>query len=272
MWLLTTLGLWTLLCASDTVASVLVEAHERRLDERALVMDGKSRGEVRRLVKMNRTKFRRDGRPVPFHGLTCIAWLPEPLQRRIVSFQHQLRQELDEAVRTARNPFVSRKPVFAWVDSASLHMTLVDIDPSGPFDAQTPVSPEQRRRRRADVSAAVEGLAEVRPLQGDVAGLGFGKSIALLVHFGESDLEFIRDLEMAMSEQTGRENPREFSGHITLAYLTNLPRTASDDILAILSTYETADLGALNIANFDLAGFTDMNHYSPVMTVDLNGQ
>jgi hypothetical protein len=106
-----------------------------------------------------------------------------------------------------------------------------------------------------------------------IRGIGVKKTIAALVRFcTEPGLERVLDLERQIKQTTGT-NVREFTGHISFAYLIQHPGHRAEQIKEIVLPYEDMIFGQFTFGQIDLTHFIDMNIYQPLLTVDLeNGR
>jgi len=203
-------------------------------------------------------KFYPNGDTKPFYGLTCIAWVDQEseLFRELCALQKILRAELEQA---------GLGGAFAFLEPASFHMTVCDVvgssDPIQPQRASTLIQQVQRAFKRSGRPGKVTSL---------IKGIGLKGTITALVRFDSrpQELKNVLAMERKIKRATGK-SVREFTGHISLAYLVQHPGSDTDKIKQILLPYEERVLGEFAFSEFDLTYFTDMNTYLPILTINL---
>jgi 2'-5' RNA ligase len=214
-------------------------------------------------------KFAPDGSREPFYGLTCIAWIDQ--KSELFPELRSLQKEIERSLQWA-----GLGDFFAFLRPESFHMTICDInaspDSSRCFDGKI-IETVQEAFKRIKTSEKV--IAQIR-------GIGLKTTITALVHFNaEHELHDVLRMEHEIKEaihslDSKTKNStcvrvRDFAGHISLAYCVQDPgKEDAERIRETLRSYEDQDLGEFNFTQFDLAYFTDMNTYIPVLTVNLN--
>lgn len=205
-------------------------------------------------------KFYPDGEAKTFHGLTCIAWVDREsdLFRNLCELQDRIRRELEKA---------GLDRYFAFLEPESLHMTICDIE-AGP----TPIRVNKLDDRIAQIQQAFGSWREIPPsITARIRGLGLERTITALVRFDgelEPELEAILRMEGRIKNAT-RVDVRDFTGHISLAYVIQHPGDRAGEIKRVL--LDCAEYGpeTFTFSQFDLAYFTDMHEYIPFVTIDL---
>ena len=202
-------------------------------------------------------KFDFTGNAKPFYGATCIAWIEQEseLFRRLYDTQRTIREELEQA---------GLGGIYAFLEPESFHMTVCDID-AGPDPTQIRIDVRIEQIRRT--FEQIEKPGRVTAL---IKGIGLKQTIAALVRFDREpkELEKVLAMERKIKQATG-ESVREFTGHVSLAYLARHPGNATGKIKEILLPYEGRVFGEFTFCQLDLAYFSDMNTYVPVLTIDL---
>lgn len=154
-----------------------------------------------------RDKFCPSGDVKPFYGLTCIAWI-EPksdLFRELCNIQGALKERFEQA---------GLGGVYTFLDPGSFHMTLCDIV-ADPHPIPSRVAEDVIRR----VRSAFDQIGRPGRVTCCVRGIGLARTIAALIRFcTEPGLRQVLDLERRIKLATGT-NVRDFTGHISLAYL-----------------------------------------------------
>ncbi|GEM_PF-291153 len=241
-------------------------AYENRLAERQRVFtnfDSKLAAEILEKAK-SQTRFSPDTTIKPFYGLTTIAWVrPESgLHKKLVQLQKQIGGDL------AAEGFDKK---FAFLEPSSFHMTIADIDPSKVEYPQTDkLIPGQVAHRIRDAKKAFQTIGAPGQVKANVRGIGFTGVITALVRFKPNELTKVLRMESAIQSATNTE-VRKFTGHISLAYFVD-PDTTENElrrIIEILKKYQNRSLGGFTIESFDLTSFSDMNHFTPLVTRDL---
>lgn len=202
-------------------------------------------------------KFDSNGNAKPLYGSTVIAWIEQEseLFRRLCDLQETIREEFEQA---------GLGGVYAFLEPESFHMTVCDIDAS-PDPTQIPIDD-----RIEQVQRAFEQMKKPGKVTALIKGIGLKQTIAALVRFDREpkELEKVLAMEREIKQATG-ENVREFTGHISFAYLVQRPGEATGKIKEILLPYEDRVLGEFSSSQLDLTYFSDMNTYVPLLTVDL---
>jgi hypothetical protein len=211
----------------------------------------------------NDPKFYPDGKAKAFHGLTCIAWIDRKsnLFHHLCELQDTIRREFERA---------GLENFFAFLEPESFHMTVCDIEAD-----PTPIRVKKLDDRIAQLWEAFDAWHGIpREVTARVQGLGLKQTITALVRFDgelESELEKILCLEGKIKEATN-VNVRDFTGHISLAYFVQYPGSCINGIKKILLDCERYESEIFTFPQFDLAYFTDMNEFIPVMTIDLENR
>jgi hypothetical protein len=208
-------------------------------------------------------KFYPDGEAKTFHGLTCIAWVDREsgLFRKLCELQDRIRKELEKA---------GLNHLFAFLAPESLHMTICDIE-AGP----NPVRVNKLGDRVTQIQRAFSSWREIpRSVTAQIRGLGLGRTITALVRFdGElgSELEAVLRIEGRI-KSAAQVDIRDFTGHISLAYLVQHPGDHIGEIRRVLLDCAEYGSHAFTFSRFDLTYFTDMHEYIPIMTIDLENR
>jgi len=203
-------------------------------------------------------KFDSNGNAKPLYGSTCIAWIEqEPeLFRKLCDLQKTIREEFEQA---------GLGGIYAFLEPESFHMTVCDID-AGPDPTRIPIEDRIEQGQRA-----FEQMKKPGKVTALIKGIGLKQTIAALVRFDHQpeELDEVLAMEREIKQTTG-ENVREFTGHISIAYLVQRPgEEATGKIKEILLPYEDRVFGEFSFSQLDLAYFRDMNTYVPLLTVDL---
>lgn len=202
-------------------------------------------------------KFYSDGNAKPLYGSTCIAWIEQEsdLFRRLCDLQETIREGVEQA---------GLGGIYAFLEPESFHMTVCDID-SSPDPTQIPIDD-----RIEQVRGAFERMKKPGKVTTLIKGIGLQQAIAALVRFDRDpgELDKVLAMERGIKQATG-EDVREFTGHISIAYLVQRPGEAINKIKEILLPYEDRVFGEFSFSQLDLTYFCDMNTYVPVLTVDL---
>jgi hypothetical protein len=202
-------------------------------------------------------KFDFSGNAKPFYGSTCIVWIEQEseLFRTLCDLQETIREEFGRA---------GLGGTFTFLEPESFHMTVCDID----------ASPDPTRIRLDDriqqVQKAFEQIEKPGKVTALIKGIGLTRTITALVRFDSEpgELDKVLAMERKIKQATG-EDAREFTGHISIAYLVQHPGEATDKIKEILLPYRDRVFGEFSFSQLDLTYFGDMNTYVPVLTVDL---
>lgn len=202
-------------------------------------------------------KFDSSGNAKPFYGSTCIAWIEQEseLFRKLCDLQETIREEFGRS---------GLAGVFSFLEPESFHMTVCDIDAS-PDPTQIPIDD-----RIEQIQGAFEQMKKPGKVTALIKGIGLKQTIAAQVRFDSApgQLDTVLAMERKIKQATG-EDVREFTGHISLAYLVQRPGDATGQIKEILLPYEDRVFGEFSFSQLDLTYFSDMNTYVPVLTVDL---
>lgn len=202
-------------------------------------------------------KFDAAGRVKPFYGLTIVAFVdPEtPLHRKLCDYQQDLRSALTSAGLDA---------MFCFLDPLSFHMTLCDI-----VAAPIPI-PKQDIQDISDVArACFPRLGMDVELSCELSGLGLDMSMMVLAGFKTAAaLTRCLKLEKQLKVDFGVDQ-RAFLGHISLAYLVKQPTSLLEHMKAALAPFREKYLEAFAFHKISLCLFSDMNHYTPLVEVDI---
>jgi hypothetical protein len=205
-------------------------------------------------------KFYPDGKAKTFHGLTCIAWVDREsgLFRNLCELQNRIRRELEKA---------GLDQHFAFLEPESLHMTICDIE-AGP----TPVRVNRLDDRISQIQRAFTFWHGIPPsVTAQIRGLGLGRTITALVRFDgvlESELEAVLRMEGRI-KSAAQVDIRDFTGHISLAYLVQHPGDHISEIKRVLLNCAEYGSEPFTFSQFDLTYFTDMHEFIPILTIDL---
>ncbi len=234
--------------------SSILKNYEARLLARAK-LSGK---EMLRLTEgeLSSPKFSPGGEIKPYYGLTCIAWVEaqSSLSQQLLTVQNSLQTQLTSA---------GLDHFFAFLDPTSFHMTICDIVAS-----KTALNSTMVKSIYNQIQAAFQEPLSTDRIEAHVSGLGLTSTITALVHFQqETELNKILHLETMIKKAT-RVNVRDFLGHITLAYGVSSPKSQIKSIQTVLQHFSTHQFGALTISEFDLTYFTNMNTFTPLLTVN----
>ncbi|MFC1807568.1 DUF692 family multinuclear iron-containing protein [Candidatus Omnitrophota bacterium] len=202
------------------------------------------------------------GNLLPFHGLTAVTRVASNshVAKRISAIQREMMEDL-----TAEGMGDSIR----LLDKDSFHMTIADIDPSDKFEcAKTGVSEEQLRMRVDQASKAFEEIGAPGEISCVLKGVGLKRTISILVEFSdERELQKVLSIEDAIKRHAD-VSAREFVGKIGLAYLVKEPHDY-ERFKQILTKYANLIVAELRFGSIELAHFSDMESYTPVLTKDL---
>ena len=202
-------------------------------------------------------KFYPNGDAKPFYGLTCIARIePESdLFGKLCDLQERFREEFEQA---------RLGSLFTFLTPESFHMTVCDID-ADPDPTQI-----QLDDRIEQVQKAFDQIGKPEKVTSLVRGIGLKQTITALVRFDHNpeELEKVRAMELKIKKATGK-NVRDFTGHVSLAYLVQHPGDDTHKIKEILFPYEKSAFGEYVFSQVELTRFKDMNTYTPLLTIDL---
>ncbi len=242
-----------------------LSAYNARLAKRDLRRYETEEYDVPRL--QNKPKFFLNGQAKPFYGLTCVAWVKQgsQLYERLCDLQDRLKKALEAE---------GLSDVFSFLDKPSFHMTICDIDPSDKYNRNNepyvPVSREQFEERLGQIKESFSLIDVTGQISARIHGLGLKSTITALAKFPDTEeLIKVRAIEDIIKRKIGG-SVREFTGHISLAYLVSYPgHKKFKKAVEILSKFENVDLGDFVFDSFDFAYFQDMNHFIPLVTKDL---
>lgn len=207
-------------------------------------------------IEQRNPKFGSTGDVKSFYGSTCIAWIDREseLFQRLSLLQVTLQQTFQQA---------GLGNMLAFLVPESFHMTICDIDANS--DASCiPFHDRIRQIQRACRQIGTPGSVSC-----ELRGLGLKTTITVLVEFStEDELKKVLATEHTIKEATNT-NIRHFTGHITLAYFVRYPGEHLHSIKDILLPYHDADIGEFIFSQFDFTVFTDMNRFTPILTINL---
>ena len=240
------------------MSKILVE-YQKRLRKRRIQAD-----DLTTLVAKatpDNLKFDAAGKIKPFYGLTCIAWVEQgsQLHRDLCDFQNAIKKKLQEA---------GVGDVFSFLKPESFHMTICDINASS-----SPIPSQEIRYYTQQIQNAFTQIEKSENINAQVRGVGLSTTITALVDFeSEIELRKVLDLEQKIKQST-QVNVRNFAGHISLAYCVNSSTEKIKTSQELLFPNKDKVFGEFSFSKFDLTYFVDMNHFKPLLTVDVkNGQ
>jgi len=245
--------------------------YEKRMSGRYLSRPTVAQELLSRKEKLtNNPKFEPNLTTKSFYGLTTIAWVKDdgtPLLGQLVAVQARMREALEAA---------GYGNVFSWLEPASFHMTIADIDPGNKLwnenaEPFIEMPADLVSKRVEQVTRGFEEAGAPGPIHARVEGIGMKGVITGLVRFPVTE-ELLKVQRLESGIQTRTETKRRvFEGHISLGYFVNFPQDDADveKIVGILRRFESEDLGEFVINDFDLTYFTDMNNFIPLATKDL---
>ena len=230
--------------------SELLTKYEKRLDKRDINVNN-----VKKVTHVENLKFKLNGEINPYYGLTSIVWIkPETkLHKKLSAYQQAVKVALDQT---------GLRKFFAFLNPQSFHMTLCDIAAS-----PTPIESQKAAKYVDQIAKAFSDIAKVEPITGQVQGVGFISTLSALVRFEEKELYKALGLEQRIKD-AAQVNHRNFTGHISLAYLLSDPDEVAHRITEILRTYMSTTFGNLTFSQFDLTSFTDMNTFIPLLSIN----
>ena len=229
------------------------EEYERRL--RQLHIDAFDVS-ILKDIEVNHPKFDSAGKILPFYGSTCIVWikLQSKLFQRLCVLQEELKEVLAQA---------GVRELFAFLDPASFHMTVCDID-AGPDCRLVP--PFERLDR---MQKGLGQIGRIGEIHASVQGLGLKGTITALVAFEDHrELQKVLEIERVIKAVSATD-VRNFTGHISLAYFVGDPAEKIQIVKEALRPYSERQIGELRFSEFDLTFFTDMNSFIPLLSVNL---
>ena len=214
-------------------------------------------------------KFASDGSVKPYYGLTCIALIDQKSEtfQKLCDSQQTFINELEAA---------GLKDYFAFLKPESFHMTMCDVNASSDSDRCFNATLIEI------VQDAFQSIGAPGKIVAQLRGIGLHTTITALVKFyDERELHKVLEIEHQIKEplqnlpaeaqQANCVQTREFSGHISLAYCVRQPEEKdAERIRVILRAYENQDLGTALFSQVTLTYFTDMNTYTPILTLNLN--
>ena len=229
------------------------EEYERRL--RQLHIDAFDVS-ILKDIEVNHPKFDSDGKILPFYGSTCIVWVKprSELFQQLCALQEELQEALEQA---------GVRELFSFLEPASFHMTVCDIDAS-PDHRQVPPF-----ERLEGMQKGLEQIGKVGEIHAGVHGLGLKGTITALVSFADHrELQKVLEIERVIKTASATD-VRSFTGHISLAYFVGDPTEKIQIVKETLLPYSDRKIGELCFSEFDLTFFTDMNTFMPLLTVNL---
>ncbi|MBN1565717.1 MAG: DUF1868 domain-containing protein [Anaerolineae bacterium] len=200
-------------------------------------------------------KFHPDGTVKPYYGFTCIAWVDQAstLYATLCKLQQTLKMKFDAT---------GAGHVFSFLRPDSLHMTICDIEAS-----PTPLTHDLDTRLQQG-QTAFEAIGAAGSVTAQIRGIGLHSTITALVRFADAaELRKVLAMEQHIKDAT-QMDVRQFTGHISLAYMVQPPGDHFAAIKDILLAHDTA-LGDFTFSAFDLTYFPHMNEYNPLLTLDL---
>ena len=228
----------------------ILAAYKKRLGERDINEQGSTKPRA-----TDNIKFKPNGEINPFFGLTSIVWIEKEtvLFKNLVAYQEAIKADLKRA---------GLERFFAFLKPSSFHMTLCDIlaDPA-------PISSQEADLYVDEVQKVFSDNPEKKPISCEAKGVGLSSTITVLVRFQEKELEKILELEKMVKTAT-KVDVRDFTGHISLAYLVAEPGEARNSIKEILRSHIKKSFGSLTFSQFDMTCFTDMNTYIPLLSIN----
>lgn len=194
---------------------------------------------------------------LPFYGLTCIAWVDptSKLFRELCRVQTALKTQLEAA---------GLDDLYVFLEPESFHMTICDL-----VAGNDPVPETVKTELIEQVYGAFERIGRPGLIRCQPTGLGLKRTITAMVHFSDpAELKTVLDMERTIKATTG-VNMRAFTGHISLAYLIPRPVKSVQAVKDVMLAYEHHVFGEFVFDHFDLAEFTDMNTYLPILAKNL---
>ncbi len=206
-------------------------------------------------------KFNSGGFAIPFYGLTVVALIGpgSDLHQQLRDYQNRIRGALHAA---------GFGPLFSFLDPLSFHMTICDI-----MARSTPLPKSKLHDAIKMGRHCFSNISRLSELSCQLTGLGVDVSLLQLINFNdESFLNQCLNLEQQL-KQAFRVDERSFLGHISLAYFVQSPGPAIARIKETLEPYSNEVLGEFTPRKVSLCHFSDMNTYTPLLSLDLmNGQ
>ena len=235
--------------------SVLLAEYEKRLAQRDI--NANNSVIPKKVISIDPIKFKPSGEINTFFGLTCIVWIDPgtKLFQGISAYQRAIKNELDQA---------GLGKFFSFLKPGSFHMTICDIVANS-----APIQSKKASKIIDQIHKSFSSTAKTEVVSCRIQGVGLSSTITALVRFEtEEELRKILFLEQLIKDAT-RVNLRNFTGHITLAYGVSDIGEAEDNIKKILQSKMMATFGNFVFSQFDLACFTDMNTYIPLVSINL---
>ncbi|MBT3188208.1 MAG: DUF1868 domain-containing protein [Anaerolineae bacterium] len=232
--------------------SALLIEYEKRLSKRDIDADPNIE---KKDFSFENLKFKANGEIKPYFGLTCIVWIDPKtkLYKELVAYQGAVKKALEKA---------GLVDFFCFLDPKPFHMTICDIVAS-----PMPIQSEKARVFIDKIGDAFSRTAKTEAIHCQVNAVGLATTLSALVRFEENELLRVLALEQRLKD-AAQVNLRNFTGHISLAYLVSAPGNATGKIREILRAHKRASFGNLTFSQFDLTSFTDMNTYIPLLSID----
>jgi len=234
--------------------SEMLTEYEKRLRLREININFPSM--PKKEISAENLKFKLNGEIIPHYGLTCIVRIsPETkLHKKLSTFQQVVKTALALA---------GLREYFSFLEPKSFHMTLCDIVAS-PIPIQSQKAARYADKIEKEFSSAVKTEAVTCQIQ----GIGFASTLSALARFErEGELRKAISLEQRI-KYAAQVNVRNFTGHISLAYLVSDPGKSATRIKEILCSHTTETFGNLTFSQFDLTSFNDMNSYTPLLSIN----
>ncbi len=234
--------------------SELLTEYEKRLRKRDINADHASL--PKKKIGAENLKFKPNGDINPHFGLTCIVWIgPETkLHKKLSAYQRVIKTALDQA---------GLSKFFSFLDPQSFHMTICDIVAS-----PIPIQSQKAAQVVDQIDSAFSSAAKNGAVTCQIQGIGFASTLSALARFEkEAELRKAINIEQCIKD-AAQVNVRNFTGHISLAYLVSDPGKVAHRIMEILRSYSNATFGSLTFSEFDLTSFTDMNTFIPLLSIN----
>ena len=234
--------------------SELLTEYEKRLHKRDINADHSSL--PKKKIGPENLKFKPNGEINPYFGLTCVVWIgPETkLHKKLSAYQRAIKIALDQA---------GLSKFFSFLDPQSFHMTICDIVAS-----PIPIQSQKAAQVVDQIDSAFSSAAKLGAVTCQIQGIGFASTLSALARFEkEAQLRKVINLEQSIKD-AAQVNVRNFTGHISLAYLVSDPGKAAHRIIAMLRAHSNVTFGSLTFSQFDLTSFTDMNTFIPLLSIN----
>lgn len=202
-------------------------------------------------------KFNPGGAANAFYGLTVVAFieLESFLHKKICDYQNRIRAVLETA---------GVGQVVSMLEPLSFHMTLCDI-----VAGSAPLTHAHLLDKVETGRSLFPKLGIDSKLSCQLTGLGVDMSLVLLADFQtEASLEQCLKLEKQL-KLGFKVDQRSFLGHVSLAYFVQLPGIQLDIIKQALAPFSEEVLGDFTFNKISLCHFSDMNTYTPLVSMDL---